>query len=214
MKKNRRLWTGILLMVCLVFSLTGCRIPPEGSEGGVEGMGDILYQTYCEDSYKGYLVDNTAALTFYVDGTYSIGHCTGQDEYKIDTGTWTVEDSKLALYNEEGEKVGNGEGCDPEDRDTWTVWGCYHYDNGDGTTTDYYSTYAFSVKDNGDFTLTVDDQTYYYWGVNYHIESDYTHNFTASEFIEAYNAEYGDSLSEISLDMGTAMPMTYYEKDY
>lgn len=212
--------TSMLLCGTLVagmsMSMTGCRIKPEDATASVTDA-PILYQTYCEDSYKGYLVDNICALTFYEDGTYALGHCTGLNfmqhvnTYTIDAGTWTVEDGVLSMYNSQGELVGNGEGTDYADPATWAEWGMNHYDNSDGTFTDYYSTYAFDVKDNGDFVLTVDDQTYYYWGQNGHISSQYIHTFTASEFIEAYNAAgLGDTLSSLSLNMGTAMPMAYY----
>lgn len=201
---------GGLLVLCASVALTGCRIKPEdaASTSGAE----ILYQTYCEDSYKGYQLDNTAALTFYEDGTYSIGHCSGLNKYEMCTGTWTVDNGVLSLYNEDGELVGNGKNTNLNDRNTWAQWGMNHYDNSDGTFTDYYNTYAFDTSENGDFILTVDDETYYYWGQNGHIRSDYVHTFTADEFVAAYNsAGIGGTLSSVTLNQGTASPLNYYQ---
>lgn len=202
---------GLLLSVTL--GASGCRkLSEETGDKAAGEVTDILYQTYCEDTYKAYQADSTAALTFYTDGTYSIGQCTGLNLYTMESGTWEVEDGELSLYNVDGELVGNGEDTDLDNRDTWAVWGCFHYDNLDGTLTDYYSKYAFDISDNGDFVLTMDTQTYYYWGQNGHISSDYIHTFTAEDFIEAYNAEYDGTLDSISLNTGTGMPVPYYEQ--
>ena len=203
---------GLLAMSCF-FLLSGCRHRRDDAESAIgnENLAAVLYQTYCEDSYKGYQADNVAALTFYVDGTYTVAHCTAINYYTVYTGTWTVENGQLSLYGPDGGLVGNSEGTDLSDISSWPEWGVCHWDNQDGTVTDYFSTYAFDAEDNGDFVLYLDDQSYYYWAQNGHISSQYSSAFTANEFIEAYNAEFGENISSISLNMGTASPASYYE---
>lgn len=132
-KLGRALVAGAALM--MVFPMTGCRKKMADESTGIKA--EILYQTYCEDSFKGYQMDNTAALTFYTDGTWSTAHCNGLNNYRTDIGTWEVsDDGVLSMYNADGELVGNGsDSVDPSDVTTWTKWGAGYFNNGDGTET-------------------------------------------------------------------------------
>ena len=95
-KLGRALVAGAALM--MVFPMTGCRKKMADESTGIKA--EILYQTYCEDSFKGYQMDNTAALTFYTDGTWSTAHCNGLNNYRTDIGTWEVsDDGVLSMYN-------------------------------------------------------------------------------------------------------------------
>lgn len=53
---------------------------------------------------------------------------------------------------------------------------------------------ALLREENGDFTFTNDDQTYFYWGSNAHISSQYASYFTAQDFLDAYNAKNSKNL--------------------
>ena len=208
-KLGRALVAGAALM--MVFPMTGCRKKMADESTGIKA--EILYQTYCEDSFKGYQMDNTAALTFYTDGTWSTAHCNGLNNYRTDIGTWEVsDDGVLSMYNADGELVGNGsDSVDPSDVTTWTKWGAGYFNNGDGTETQYDSTYCFAPGENGDFTFTNDDQTYFYWGSNAHISSQYASYFTAQDFLDAYNAKNSKNLTSLTENWGTASPLSEYE---
>lgn len=206
-----------LLFTSAIILLSGCRIRKQ--EPGQDGTADVLYRAYCEDSYGNYSVDLDAALTFYTNGTYSVGHASGlmpgtpTNTYTYHYGTWDVTDGKLSMYNSEGALVGNANAdTDIEDQSTWGEWGVSNYENTDGSITEYPSLYAFAETNDG-FLFYMLDANYFYWGASVHIQSVYENDFSASEFIEAYNAEFGTSLTSLSYNWGNAAPTEWYEWD-
>lgn len=217
MKKTLKLFSLSVILALCVTSLAGCRIPPEDLEASSnEG---VLYRTYCEDSYGNYSVDIEAALTFYTDGTYRIGHVSGlmpgqpMSTYTYHYGTWQVENGTLSMTNSEGAAVGNGNSdVNRSDQKTWSAWGISNYKNADGSVTEYSSLYAFEETGNG-FVLDMLDANYFYWGAPEHLESVYSNNFDATEFLAAYNEANGTNLESLKYSWGSAAPVEWYEWD-
>lgn len=212
--RMKRATIPVVGVVVMSVVLVGCR--DQAKIDAAQPAKPILYQTYAVDGYKGDLLDTEAALTFNVDGTYTIGHITGLvrgggNVYEKTEGTWEVADGVLQMTNPEGELVGNAEGTVVADPATWGEWGTWAYDNGDSTTTTYTSTYAFEEGEAGDFVLHVDDQTYYYWGTAGHVSSVFTHTFSAEEFLDAFNEETDEGLTSLSVEWGTGSPLSFWD---
>ena len=217
MKKNLKLFSRSAILALCVTSLAGCRIPAEDSEDS--SSEEVLYQTYCEDSYGNNSVDLEAALTFYKDGTYRIGHVSGlvpgqpTSTYTYHYGTWKIEDGTFSMYNSEGDEVGNGNSdVDLNDQETWSEWGVSNYENADGSITKYPSLYAVEETDNG-FVLDMLDANYFYWGAAEHLQSVYSNNFDETDFLTAYNEANGTDLDSLSYSWGSAAPVEWYEWD-
>ncbi|MCD7862527.1 MAG: hypothetical protein LUG61_03185 [Lachnospiraceae bacterium] len=213
---NKFLSFSVIFTLCVTL-LTGCRIPQEDTED--DGDVAVLYRTYCEDSYGNYSVDNEAALTFYSDDTYRIGHVSGlvpgqpTSTYTYHYGTRKIENGTLSLTNSEGAAVGNGDdNIDRSDRETWSSWGVSNYVNSDGTVTKYASLYAFEETDSG-FVLDMLDANYFYWGASEHLETIYSNAFDEVEFLAAYNEANGTRLDSLDYSWGSAAPVEWYEWD-
>lgn len=213
--KHSHLARVLTVVFCLVFfgtALTACRIPQDDESA------NVLYTTYCEDSCGNNSVDIEAALTFYQDGSYRIGHVSGlvpgqpTSTYTYHYGTWKISGNTLSLYNSQGQLVGNSDGTVVDDQSTWGQWGVSNYKNADGSVTDYPSLYAFQETENG-FILSLLDANYFYWGAAEHLESIYTSEFDTDAFLSAYNASFGTNLTSLSVQWGTAAPVEWYAWD-